>query len=632
MLKETGDDTKPLPSVTVCGRCIYASAVLVGGSMKQPVPFFPLFAVMEAVGEHKPSEGVTLKREEFEIRRRHGRRHAHAQRNTACGRLIRLPLAQDGVPQTGSGWGRDDHRWEQALTNLLGVHNAVQHFYQKFWKGGKDLYDVAAGVRLVAGYWDTSGWEESPPIAPDSPASADSGDPGPAAISATAPPADLFAAGTPAAVPGRLSFGAHRQNELQRAVETVGVPAARTPDERRWILSLVKAALKDDIEGWRQLLGDNASVVATGVLDWPTLGGSHEAIMRDAQVANQELLDVVAGVIAMRVGQDLYKSTIRRMSTLLQVEMAGLDIFGPYDTVIKALKCHCPVMPPEHVHVPENWVKDSPMCGSVGWWCDPVAAMEWYLSFGSFRQSCEGEALGLVVCVDGSNITKHDGFTAVVAHVYNARGLWQSPTHEFIIAAWTGDESVESLNIHCGELFAILKRIHGQVTRLGVKFFVLNMGDGKQVRIETGQCSASSGSSCPNCPNLAADMGNFAELMPVSMPLRHNWKVMTNTRPRTKGVTAATQFKIDGGVQHLNVSGVDIQHYWPHCLHVGLRSVSKTWKQTYKVVLGEGEAPLRSLHKRCPISLSSYPSPLQQNVFLLLHIVYFLSKMVKTCI
>ena len=49
-------------------------------------------------------------------------------------------------------------------------------------------------------------------------------------------------------------------------------------------------------------------------------------------------------------------------------------------------------------------------------------------------------------------------------------------------------------------------------------------------------------------------------------------------------VTAATQLKIDGGVQHLNVSGVDIQHYWPHCLHIGLRSVSKTWKQTYKVV------------------------------------------------
>jgi hypothetical protein len=73
------------------------------------------------------------------------------------------------------------------------------------------------------------------------------------------------------------------------------------------------------------------------------------------------------------------------------------------------------------------------------------------------------------------------------------------------------------------------------------------------------------------------------------MDVRSNWEVMTRLVPKTAGATSAHQSKLDGGVKHLNISGVPPSDYYPQTLHIDLRVPAVTWKKTYECLLAEGE-------------------------------------------
>ena len=113
-------------------------------------------------------------------------------------------------------------------------------------------------------------------------------------------------------------------------------------------------------------------------------------------------------------------------------------------------------------------------------------------------------------------------------------------------------------------------------------------GDGKQKRVEVGNVSAAAGSSCEACTNLSSHMGDFTVLMTMDMDVRSNWEVMTRLVPKTAGATAAHQSKLDGGVKHLNISGVPPSAYYPQTLHIDLRATAVVWKKTYECLLAEG--------------------------------------------
>ena len=116
-------------------------------------------------------------------------------------------------------------------------------------------------------------------------------------------------------------------------------------------------------------------------------------------------------------------------------------------------------------------------------------------------------------------------------------------------------------------------------------------GDGKQKRVEVGNVSAAAGLSCEACTNLSSHMGDFTVLMPMDMDVRSNWEVMTRLVPKTAGATSAHQSKLDGGVKHLNISGVPPSDYYPQTLHIDLRGAAVAWKKTYECLLAEGVEP-----------------------------------------
>jgi hypothetical protein len=176
----------------------------------------------------------------------------------------------------------------------------------------------------------------------------------------------------------------------------------------------------------------------------------------------------------------------------------------------------------------------------------------------------------------------------MLLHFYNSRGLWQNPHHEFLVAAWSGDDSEESMVVHCAALFQRLRDLLGEVTSNGYKIEGIHMGDGKQKRVEVGNVSAAAGSSCEACTNLSSHMGEFTVLMQMDMDVRSNWEVMTRLVPKTPGATAAHQSKLDGGVKHLNISGVPPSAYYAQTLHLDLRATAVVWKKTYECLLAEG--------------------------------------------
>ena len=133
-----------------------------------------------------------------------------------------------------------------------------------------------------------------------------------------------------------------------------------------------------------------------------------------------------------------------------------------------------------------------------------------------------------------------------------------------------------------------LRDLLGEVTSKGYKIEGVHMGDGKQKRVEVGNISAAAGSSCEACTNLSSHMGDFTVLMPMDMEVRSNWEVMTRLVPKTAGATAAHQSKLDGGVKHLNISGVPPSAYYPQTLHIDLRATAVVWKKTYECLLAEG--------------------------------------------
>ena len=75
-------------------------------------------------------------------------------------------------------------------------------------------------------------------------------------------------------------------------------------------------------------------------------------------------------------------------------------------------------------------------------------------------------------------------------------------------------------------------------------------------------------------------MGAFTVLMTMDMNVTSNGEVMTRLLPKTAGAPAAHQSKLDGGVKHLNISGVPPSNYYPQTLHLDLRVPSVIWKKT----------------------------------------------------
>jgi hypothetical protein len=166
--------------------------------------------------------------------------------------------------------------------------------------------------------------------------------------------------------------------------------------------------------------------VVRAVQNQSALAGVREGVLRRAGEDNKELIDLLSGVIYLRVGARCYDDEIRRMSVVLRAEMHGIQILSQRDEALKAVQEHCPVIDSKHYRITENHVENSAQQGACGFWIDPLAVIEHYMSFGTFRAALEGEEAGIVVCVDASPILAGgEGITAMLLHFYNCRGLRQ---------------------------------------------------------------------------------------------------------------------------------------------------------------------------------------------------------------
>lgn len=185
-----------------------------------------------------------------------------------------------------------------------------------------------------------------------------------------------------------------------------------------------------DVDMFDALLAAAPRHVARAVHNQSALAGVREGVLRRASVDNKELLDLLSGVIYLRVGARCYDDEIRRMSVVLRAEMHGMQILSQRDEALKAVREHCPVIDSKHYRITENHVENSAQLGACGFWIDPLAVIEHYMTFGTFRSVLEGEEVGIVVCVDASPILEGgEGITAMLLHFYNSRGLWQNPHH-----------------------------------------------------------------------------------------------------------------------------------------------------------------------------------------------------------
>jgi hypothetical protein len=216
------------------------------------------------------------------------------------------------------------------------------------------------------------------------------------------------------------------------------------------VIERIKGVLTHDEDMFDALLAAAPRHVSRAVHNQSALAGVREGVLRRASVDNKELLDLLSGVIYLRVGARCYDDEIRRMTVVLRTEMHGMQILSQRDEALKAVREHCPVIDSKHYRITENHVENSAQQGACGFWIDPLVVIEHYMSFGTFRAGLEGEEAGIVVCVDASPILAGgEGITVMLLHFYNCHCLWQNPHHEFLVAAWSGDDSEESMVVHC---------------------------------------------------------------------------------------------------------------------------------------------------------------------------------------
>ena len=97
----------------------------------------------------------------------------------------------------------------------------------------------------------------------------------------------------------------------------------------------------------------------------PRLDGVREGVLRKTGEENKELLNLLAGIIYLRVGAKFFDDHVRLMGIVLRGEMQGMAVMSTRQAALAALRQHCPVMDPKFIHITETWVPGSPRQGAV---------------------------------------------------------------------------------------------------------------------------------------------------------------------------------------------------------------------------------------------------------------------------
>ena len=337
-------DNAPRPAVSFGGKSVSAVAMLVGGGLELPLPLYCVDDVSKALVDLRP-EGAPALRTQNCNRNQITKRAVHDLLRDAQGRLARMPPDSTGEPRSGAELHRDSPALLSALVDSLGVqvliaqlhspiaqvtpgYPALLHITRSsfaidpgflvFKSGDGEAYIHTSTVDGLNGqgkvpeglYTPNSSTLRTPAVgrarAGETPAS-----------SARTP----TSGGMWDTVCGW--FGIGRGGTVGGGV---GSQWGDADDKvKTEVIERIKGVLTHDVDMFDALLAAAPRHVARAVHNQSALAGVREGVLRRAGVDNKELLDLLSGVIYLRVGARCYDDEIRRMSVVLRTEMHGMQ-------------------------------------------------------------------------------------------------------------------------------------------------------------------------------------------------------------------------------------------------------------------------------------------------------------------
>jgi len=286
--------------------------------------------------------------------------------------------------------------------------------------------------------------------------------------------------------------------------------AKLTVRERAALKKLVREALDDD--GARADMVHLMAVddlLMVQVLQEQGGDGMVKALAFNLVHEARGVLDLLSGIIAIRVGETPYEDEILSVVKCVREMFGNTMLLAPRARGLQALRDNCPAAPQYKLTRGPN--------GSIGLHTTVHELLDYLSNFPSWRQSITAplNRLGIVISTDGAKMGANGGVVSTVVWLVNLVGLQQSSRQVFTLALSNGDDSVAELQAHHHPVFKEAEepfvwqdpRDASESGTFRVRTW--RVADGKGIRLELSRDTAAGCFPCPRCSILKQQLWDF---------------------------------------------------------------------------------------------------------------------------
>ena len=262
------------------------------------------------------------------------------------------------------------------------------------------------------------------------------------------------------------------------------------------------------------------------------------------------LLDLVTGVITRRSTAGSMDKEVQPIIRAVAMEFGVVRVLRGRKYGAQALAKECRIIPRSKWRTTVQWESEADRGGLplrvMGVSIElPVPVMvDWLMGFTPIQNSFEGNCLGLVFGCDGAAMTGKTGVVATSMWMLNLPKLPQSANHTFTVMLSNGEDKSDSLRVHGMHQYGAFSHLAHDSwehptqlntttgERVRICYMVFRNGDGKEVRLAYGLCSAAGEACCCRCTVFASNLRESKYWFTVT-PLLYPESETRNPNPGT---------------------------------------------------------------------------------------------------